>query len=147
MVTRLALALVVVIPNIVGAGVVLVVAAWVLPLGELVEDDPGALMRNLVAFGAYVLGAVLVGVVWGHFRMRVPPPPGPDADDRAVRRQRKRLRRVVLRGPLRLATVQTVLWAAAVVVFVLINVFASPRLGMSVGITVALGGVATVAVA
>jgi adenylate cyclase len=146
MVTRLALALVVVIPNIVGAGVVLVVAAWVLPLGELVEDDPGALMRNLVAFGAYVLGAVLVGVVWGHFRMRVPPPPGPEADDRAVRRQRKRLRRVVLRGPLRLATVQTVLWAAAVVVFVLINVFASPRLGMSVGITVALGGVATVAV-
>ena len=146
MVTRLALALVVVIPNIVGAGVVLVVAAWVLPLGELVEDDPGALMRNLVAFGAYVLGAVLVGVVWGHFRMRVPRPPGPGADDRAVRRQRKRLRRVVLRGPLRLATVQTVLWAAAVVVFVLINVFASPRLGVSVGVTVALGGVATVAV-
>ncbi|MDD7919659.1 adenylate/guanylate cyclase domain-containing protein [Actinomycetospora callitridis] len=146
MVTRLALALVVVIPNIVGAGVVLVVAAWVLPLGELVEDDPGALMRNLVAFGAYLLGAVLVGVVWGHVRMRVPRPPGPGADDRAVRRQRKRLRRVVLRGPLRLATVQTVLWAAAVVVFVLINVVASPRLGVSVGITVALGGVATVAV-
>jgi adenylate cyclase len=146
MVTRLALALVVVIPNIVGAGVVLVVAAWVLPLGELVEDDPGALMRNLVAFGSYLLGAVLVGVVWGHFRMRVPRPPGPGADDRSVRRQRKRLRRVVLRGPLRLATVQTVLWAAAVVVFVLINVFASPRLGVSVGITVALGGVATVAV-
>ncbi len=146
MVTRLALALVVVIPNIVGAGVVLVVAAWVLPLGELVEDDPGALMRNLIAFGAYLLGAVLVGVVWGHFRMQVPPPPGPDDDDRAVRRRRKRLRRVVLRGPLRLATVQTVLWAAAVVVFVLINVVASPRLGVSVGITVALGGVATVAV-
>ncbi|GAA4872045.1 adenylate/guanylate cyclase domain-containing protein [Actinomycetospora straminea] len=146
LVTRVALALVVVTPNIVGAGVVLVVAAWVLPLGELVEDDPGALMRNLVAFGAYLLAAVVVGSVWGHFRMRVPRAPGPGADQAAVRRHRKRVRRVVLRGPLRLATVQTVLWLAALVLFVLINVFSSPRLGVSVGITVGLGGVATVAV-
>src|SRR4051794_570196 len=82
-------------PNIVGAGVVLVVATWVLPLGTLVRDDPGALMRNLVAFAGYLLGAVLVGVVWGHFRMRVPPAPGPDAGEAAVRRHRKRVRRVV----------------------------------------------------
>src|SRR3954447_1374222 len=146
LVTRLALGLVVVTPNIVGAGVVLVVATWGLPLGTLVRDAPGALMRNLVAFGGYLLGAVLVGVVWGHFRMRVPPAPGPDADDAAVRRHRKRVRRVVLRGPLRLATVQTVLWVAALALFVLINVFVSPRLGLSVGVTVALGGLATVAV-
>jgi adenylate cyclase len=146
MVTRLVLSLVVVTPNIVGAGVVLVVAAWVLPLGTLVADDPGALMRNLVAFGGYLLAAVVVGTVWGHFRMRVPPPPPPDADERVVRRHRKRVRRVVLRAPLRLATVQAVLWVAALVLFVLINVFASPRLGISVGVTVALGGVATVAV-
>ncbi|PVZ13046.1 adenylate/guanylate cyclase domain-containing protein [Actinomycetospora cinnamomea] len=146
LVTRLALGLVVVLPNIVGAGVVLVVAAWVLPLGELTEDDPGALVRNLIAFGAYLLGAVLVGVLWGHVRMRVPPAPGPGADATTVRRHRKRVRRVVLRGPLRLATVQTVLWLAALVLFVLLNVFASPRLGASVGVTVALGGLATVAV-
>jgi adenylate cyclase len=146
LVTRLALGLVVVTPNVVGAGVVLVVAAWVLPLGELTEDDPGALVRNLVAFGAYLLGAVLVGVVWGHFRMRVPRAPGPDADAAAIRRHRKRVRRVVLRGPLRLATVQTVLWVAALVLFVLLNVFGSPRLGISVGVTVGLGGLATVAV-
>ena len=56
------------------------------------------------------------------------------------------MRRVVLRGPLRLATVQTVLGLAALVLFVLINVFSSPRLGLSVGVTVALGGLATVAV-
>lgn len=143
--TRLALGLVVVTPNILGAGVVLVVAAWVLPLGELVADDPAALARNLVAFGAYLLAAILVGSIWGHFRMRVPPPT-PRDDEGAARRRRKRLRRVILRGPLRLATVQTALWAAAVVVFVLINVISSPRLGVSVGITVALGGIATVAV-
>ncbi|GAA4806428.1 adenylate/guanylate cyclase domain-containing protein [Actinomycetospora chlora] len=146
LVTRLALGIVVVTPNIVGAGVVLVVAAWVLPLGTLVQDDPGALLRNLVACGGYLLAAVVVGSVWGHFRMRVPPPPPAGADERVVRKHRKRVRRVVLRGPLRLATVQTVLWAAAIVLFVLINVFASPRLGLSVGVTVALGGVATVAV-
>ncbi|MEJ2861139.1 adenylate/guanylate cyclase domain-containing protein [Actinomycetospora flava] len=146
LVTRVALGLVVVTPNIVGAGVVLVVAAWVLPLGELVAFDPAALWRNLVAFGAYLVAAILVGAIWGHFRVRVPPAPGPGADDAAVRRHRKRVRRVVLRGPLRLATVQSVLWAAALVLFVMINVFSSPRLGLSVGVTVALGGVATVAV-
>lgn len=101
---------------------------------------------NLVAFGAYLLGAVVVGVVWGHVRMRVPPAPGPDAVEGAVTRHRKRVQRVVLRGPLRLATVQTVLWVAATVVFVLLNVFSSPRLGLSVGVTVLLGGLATVAV-
>src|SRR4051794_17860824 len=145
LVTRLTLGLVVVTPNIVGAGVVLVVAAWVLPRGTLVSDAPGALMRNLVGFGGYLLGAVLVGVVWGHFRMRVPPAPGPDADDAAVRRHRKRVRRVVLRGPLRLATVQTGLWVAAPALFVLINVFVSPRLGLPGGVTGALGGLAPVA--
>lgn len=146
LVTRVALGLVVVTPNIVGAGVVLVVAAWVLPLDTLVDDDPGALLRNLVAFGAYLLAAVLVGTLWGHFRMRIPRAPAPGADEEAWRRHRRRVRRVVLRGPLRLATVQGVLWAAALVLFVLINVFSSPRLGVSVGVTVALGGVATVAV-
>jgi len=39
-----------------------------------------------------------------------------------------------------------VLWVAALVLFVLLNVFSSPRLGLSVGVTVALGGLATVAV-
>ncbi|MEJ2885854.1 adenylate/guanylate cyclase domain-containing protein [Actinomycetospora aeridis] len=146
LVTRVALGLVVVTPNIVGAGVVLVVAAWVLPLGELVAFDPAALVRNLIAFGAYLLGAILVGSIWGHFRVRVPRAPGPGAGDDAVRRHRRRVRRVVLRGPLRLATVQAVLWIAALVLFVLINVFSSPRLGISVGVTVALGGIATVAV-
>src|SRR4051794_23490318 len=92
LVTRVMLTLVVVAPNVVGAGVVLVVAAWVLPLGTLVDDDPGALARNLIAFGAYVLGAVLVGVIWGHLRMRVPPAPGPDAGEDALRRHRKRVR-------------------------------------------------------
>src|SRR5947209_6582522 len=77
--TRLALVLVVVLPNLVGAGVVLVLAAWVLPT-DVLASDPGALHRNLVFFGPYLAVAVVVGAWWGHRRMRVP---GlrPDAED------------------------------------------------------------------
>src|SRR3954449_4546155 len=128
-VTRVALAVVVVVPNLIGSGVVLLVAAWVLPLEPLVPDDGRVLARNFFAFDAYLLAAVVVGLFWGLLRMRIPPPPGPDADARTVERHRRRVRRVVLRGPLRLATVQTVLWMAAVAVFVLLNVFDSARLG------------------
>ena len=142
--TRLALMLVVVLPNLVGAGVVLVLAAWVLPT-DVLAADPGALHRNLVFFGPYLAVAVVVGAWWGHRRMRVPAL-RPDADDAAREKVFRRLRRVVLRGPLRLALVQTVLWALAAVLFVLLNVFSSGRLGFQVGATVVLGGIVTVSI-
>ncbi|MDT7744052.1 MAG: adenylate cyclase [Actinomycetota bacterium] len=142
--TRLALTLVVVLPNLVGAGVVLVLAAYVLPT-EVLASDPGALHRNLVFFGPYLAVAVVVGAWWGHRRMRVPGLRA-DADDAAREKVFRRLRRVVLRGPLRLALVQTVLWALAAVLFVLLNVFSSGRLGFQVGTTVVLGGVVTVSI-
>jgi adenylate cyclase len=142
--TRLALTLVVVLPNLVGAGVVLVLAAWVLPT-EALAADPDALRRNLMFFGPYLGVAVVVGAWWGHRRMRVPALP-PGADDAAREKVFRRLRRVVLRGPLRLALVQTVLWAIAAALFVLLNVFASGRLGFQVGTTVMLGGVVTVSI-
>ena len=141
--TRVRLTVAVVVPNIVGAGVVLVLAVWVLPTGPLVGDT-SAFVRNLIAFGGYLLVAVLGGALWGHLRMRVRPPRRDDA--RSRERHDRRVRRVVLRGPLRLATVQAVLWAVATALFVLLNVFTSPRLSLSVGLTVALGGLATVAV-
>jgi adenylate cyclase len=140
--TRLALVLVVVLPNLVGAGVVLVLAAWVLPTDVLVSD-PGALRRNLLVFGPYLAGAVVVGALWGSRRMRVPTVP-PGASEAERERVVRRLRRVVLRGPVRLVLVQTVLWGIAAVLFVLLNVFSSGRLGFQVGATVVLGGIATV---
>ncbi|HEY2224041.1 adenylate/guanylate cyclase domain-containing protein [Actinomycetospora sp.] len=142
--TRLTLVAVVVLPNLVGAGVVLVLAAWVLPTDVLISD-PGALVRNLLVFGPYLFVAVVFGAWWGHRRMLVPPLPA-DADDAARERVVLRLRRVVLRGPLRLALVQAVLWAVAAVLFVLLNVFSSGRLGFQVGSTVVLGGVVTVSI-
>ncbi len=144
LVTKSFLMLVVVLPNLVGAGVVLVLAAWVLPT-ETLDPDPGALSRNLVVFAPYLGIAVVVGAWWGHLRMRVPALQA-DADDAARERVFRRLRRVVLRGPLRLALVQTVLWGIAAVLFVLLNVSASGRLGFQVGATVVLGGVVTVSI-
>ncbi len=127
----------VVVANVIGAGVVLVLAAWVVPEGP-VADPVGVRVLNLVAFGCYLLVAVLVGVLWGNrrFRMR------PQADAAAQRLQERRL---VLYGPLRLVTVQMVLWGIAVVVFVGLNVGFSPRLALSVGETVLLGGITTCA--
>lgn len=144
LITRLGLVLVVVVPNLLGAGVVLVISAWVLPT-ETLTSDPGALPRNLLVFGPYLAVAVTLGAWWGHRRMRVPPIPN-GADDQARDRVMRRLRRVVLRGPLRLALVQAVLWGLGAVVFVLLNVFTSGRLGLQVGSTVVLAGVVTVSI-
>ncbi len=52
----------------------------------------------------------------------------------------------MLRGPLRLALVQAVLWALGAALFVLLNVFSSGRLGFQVGATVVLGGVVVVSI-
>jgi adenylate cyclase len=142
--TRLTLVAVVVLPNLIGAGVVLVLAAWVLPTDVLVSD-PGALTRNLLVFGPYLAVAVVLGAWWGHRRMSVPTLPE-GASDAARERVVRRLRRVVLRGPLRLVLVQAVLWAVAAMLFVLLNVFSSGRLGFQVGATVVLGGVVTVSI-
>jgi adenylate cyclase len=134
---RVALAVVVVVANLAGAGVVLVLAAWVLPEGRL--PDPEAVRAlNVAVFGGYLLVAVPIGLVWGSRRFRLRP-----AEEDA---EQRRERRMVLYGPLRLVTVQGVLWALAVVVFVGLNVrYSSLRLAVSVGETILLGGITTCA--
>ncbi|WP_141280759.1 adenylate/guanylate cyclase domain-containing protein [Pseudonocardia hydrocarbonoxydans] len=130
---RLALLVVVVAENIVGAGVVLVLAAWVLPSGTI-EDPDTVRVVNLIAFGAYLLFAVLAGAVWGtlRFRMRI--------TGDAVTQQRREHRRV-LYGPLRLTTVQAVLWVAAALLFFFLNARYSWRLAIQVGETILVGGI------
>jgi adenylate cyclase len=133
---RIALSVVVVLANVVGAAVVFALAAWVLPEGPLA--DPGRVRAlNLVAFGVYVLVALSVGLVWGARRFRL----RPGSADTEQRRER----RMVLYGPLRIVTVQAVLWALAVTFFVLLNLRWSARLAMSVGETILLGGITTCA--
>ena len=133
---RFALAVAVVAANVAGAGVVLVLAAWVLPEGPL--EDPGLVrLINLVTFGGYLLLAVPVGVLWGSRRFRV----RRSGDAAEARREH----RMVLYGPLRLVTVQAVLWAVATAVFATLNAQFSLRLAISVAETVMLGGITTCA--
>jgi len=135
---RIALAVVVVLANLGGAVVVFVLAAWVLPEGPLI--DPGRVRTlNLLAFGAYLMVALPIGLLWGGRRFRLRPGEA-DAEQR-------RARRMVLYGPLRLVTVQGVLWALAAIVFVLLNLPYSLRLAASVGETIVLGGITTCALA
>lgn len=132
---RLALLVVVVVANVIGAGVVLVLSAWVLPNGPLV-DPQRVRALNLITFGAYLTVAVLIGAVWGsrRFRMRT-------ADDAEAERRREH--RLVLYGPLRLTTVQAVLWVAAALLFGALNSMYSWRLAISVAETTLVGGITT----
>lgn len=133
---RIALAVVVVFANLAGAAVVFALAAWVLPEGPL--PDPGRVrVVNIIAFGIYLLVALPVGLLWGGRRFRLR---RGEADA-----EQRRERRMVLYGPLRLVTVQAVLWVVAAAVFVLLNLRWSARLAMSVGETIVLGGITTCA--
>ncbi|HTK67115.1 MAG TPA: adenylate/guanylate cyclase domain-containing protein [Pseudonocardia sp.] len=143
--TKLALLVALVLTNINGAALVLILAAWVLPSDALVADQHITLGRNLGVFSGYLVGAVALGVMWGFRRMRIPAPPS-TADPAALARHRRRVRRVILSGPMRLTVVQSVPWAVAVVVFAGLNLQYSARLATTVAATVAIGGVATVAV-
>lgn len=136
--TRLLLVTVVVLANLTGAGVVLVFAAWVVPQGPL-PDQNRVLLTNLLVLAGYLVVAVPTGVMWGLRRFRV-------GRQRRFLRQDLDERRVVLLGPLRLVTVQAVLWALALAVFSTLNSLYSVRLAISVGTTVLLGGVTTCAI-
>ncbi len=136
--TRVGLALttVVLIANAVGAAVVLILAAWVLPTGPM-ADPVGAAVTNVALVVGYLAVAAPLGVWWGRRRFRRRP------GDAAA--QLRNERRVVLFGPLRLVMGQAVLWVVAAVLFAMVNLQYGPRLGAQVAETIVLGGVATCA--
>ena len=127
--------------NVVGALVVYLLAAFVLPTTP-VEDDDTVLWWNLGAAGAYVVFATVAGTLWGlrSFRLvRRWLSEERDATDRE--------RRTILRSPLRLMVVSAGLWGLGVVVFTLLNLTWGGALAVKVAVTVALGGVTTSATA
>jgi adenylate cyclase len=137
----------IVMANLVGAGLLVGLAGWVLPFRVLVPDQADALRVNLVLFAVYAplgaVGAFAVGWSW----MRIPDPPGPGATDAARDRHRVRARRVVLRAPLRLAVVQAVPWVLGVMLFAAVDARWSVTLSVAVACMIALGGITTVTVA
>ena len=139
--TRALLTFVIVVANVVGAAVVFVGAAWVLPSPSGVADVDQVRVVNLVAAGIYVLVAVPVGIVWGNLSLR-----GVLAAARQSRPPTDAERRIVLRGPVRVGLRMAFLWALAAVIFGVLNLRYSGLLAFEVAITVALAGVTTSAV-
>jgi adenylate cyclase len=136
--TRLALTVVNVVANLVGAVVVVVLLAFVIPLPEGVS---GFGPVNLIALGLYGVLSPIVGSVWGtraiEPRLRwIGEEASPTPDDR----------RSILRAPLRLLVVGGALWAGATVLFATINGLRDTELLAPVIFTVASGGITTCAV-
>jgi adenylate cyclase len=140
-VERLVVGVVVVTTNLVGAAVVVLIAAEVEPL-PAVADAAHLKVVNLIVAAAYVAGAVVVGYLAGARRLLglrrwllEERPAWPDEQ------------LAVLRAPLRLFVVQMGLWTGAALLFGLLNGVASAALGAQVAVTVVLTGVSTAACA
>jgi len=131
--------------NAVGALVVIAFAVLVLPKPPGLDRDQ-TVLANLVLAVAYLAVAIALGVRWGRrlveggergIRSWLDPDRPPD--------DAEKLR--VLRAPLRVLAVAAALWGVAVAAFALLNLLFDPLLALGVGLTVALGGVTTCAVA
>lgn len=138
---RVLLAAAFVMSNLVGAAAVFSLAAFVVP-SPSIEDESRILTINLVAAGAYLLLALLVGFAIGirTVQRRI----AWALDERAPD---EREQRAVLRLPLILLAVQGTLWGLAALVFGLFNAFLDVDLLTHVPITVGLSGMVTCAFA
>jgi adenylate cyclase len=145
--TKAVVGALIVVANVLGAGILVGLAGWVLPFRVLVADEAEALRVNLVLFAVYAPLGALVGFAFGWTWMRIPDPPGPDATAADRDRHRRRARRVVLRAPLRLAVVQAVPWVIGVLLFAAVDARWSAALALAIAGMIALGGVTTVTVA
>ncbi len=137
----------IVVANLVGAGLLVGLAGWVLPFRALVADEAEALQVNLLLFAVYAPVGAAMAFAFGWSWMRIPDPPGPRATEADRERHRRRARRVVLRAPLRLAVVQAVPWVLGAVLFTALDAHWSVVLALAVACMIALGGVTTVTVA
>ena len=133
---RMLLASAVVVANLIGGAVVLVLAAFVLPRSNIADPD-GVRLVNLVAFGAFFLVAIPLGIAWGRRKFLV---------GRRSRDPERRARTLVLAGPRRIVQMLAVLWLVALVLFAVLNVRYSQRLAFSVSATIVIGAVCTCAV-
>ena len=139
--TRVFLAITLVVTNIIGAIVVFVLAALVVPLPPIADEDASQI-ANLIITAIYVPLAVVVGILRGVKISR-----------RATRWLRERRepdeaeRKAVLRAPARLFLMQSQLWGVAAVGYGIYNARESVHRGALIAVIVALAGVSTCAIA
>ncbi len=131
---RLVLAAAVIGANVAGTAIVAIVAAFVLPGGSGVPDDPALRTLNLQVLAGYVLVVVPVGLICGRLWFRV---------GRRVADPAARARRIVANGPRRVVYVLIVAWVVAAALFGLLNLEHSSRLALSVALTTLFGAFAT----
>jgi adenylate cyclase len=139
--TRWSLVVGMVAANVIGALVVFVLAAFIVPQPPL-RDGSGAVLENLVITAGYVTVAVAAGIAFGLRRFASLTDWLPSGADPTPAQQL-----TVLRGPRRLAGAMVGLWGCAVVLFGIVDAARSAELGVVVVFVVAFGGLATCAVA
>jgi adenylate cyclase len=128
---------VIVLANIVGAGTVLVIAAFVIPIPH-VHDIGHVLLVNGLATVGYALAAVVIGVIAGTRSLR--------SINEWLREERPATRtetRVILHAPWRLLVLQVTLWLGGALFFGLLNTQYSTTLAIRVVIVVAITGLVT----
>jgi adenylate cyclase len=134
---RVALTLVIVVTNLIGACAVLVIALFVVPTPAIGRTGHVRLV-NAIAAACYVGFAVLAGVLAGNRGMR--PLRRWLLEDRTATLEETR---IVLQAPLRLFALQLGLWLVAAVVFGVINATYDALLAMRVATIVVLTGLVT----
>jgi adenylate cyclase len=132
---------VIVVTNLIGAGAVLAIANFVVPMPTVTR--PGHVqVVNAIAAAAYVAVAVPIGALVGTrglFRLRrwqIEERPATPSEQR-----------IVLRAPMRLFVLQVALWLGAAALFGALNSAYSAQLGVRVAAAVAVTGLVTAACA
>jgi adenylate cyclase len=135
--TRILLTLTLSIAGVFAATGIFVLANFIVST-ESVEDASEVRLVNVIAYGAYLLGAVIVGAIIGNKKLR--PFRSFLTEEREPTPEE---RRMVLRAPLVVAKVNGAMWAGAVVLFGVLNTTYSLELGVNAAVTCVLGGVTT----
>jgi adenylate cyclase len=139
---RVLLPLVIVVTNLIGAGAVLVIALFVIPVPNLGVHTHHVELVNALVTVAYVAFAVPVGVIVGTHGLL-------ELRDwlREERPATVHETRLVLYTPVRLFVLQVALWFGGAALFGIINFGYSARLGERVVIVVGITGLVTAACA
>jgi adenylate cyclase len=127
--------------NLIGALFVLLFSTFVMPDPPGLANPERIRLVNLVVFSSYVLFGAPFGVVWGMRLFR------PLRDFAGHEREPDEAeRRAVLRGPLRLMTMQATLWGFGAVAWAAIDLVYSPLLALKVSMITVLGAITTCAI-
>ncbi|MDN3357979.1 adenylate/guanylate cyclase domain-containing protein [Actinomadura sp. DC4] len=127
--------------NLSGALFVMLFSTFVMPDPPGLGDPERIRLINLVVFSSYVVFGAPFGVVWG---MRLFRPLRRFAGHQ--REPSEAERRAVLRGPLRLMTMQATLWGFGAVGWAAIDLAFSPLLALKVSMITLLGAITTCAI-